>query len=81
LIKAAVIASGVPAALTLVVGDDNRDLEAARAAGVPAALVLTGKGRAACAATSRGAVPVYDDLNALVRVLIAQAAGDGSGRA
>jgi D-glycero-D-manno-heptose 1,7-bisphosphate phosphatase len=81
LIRAAVVASGVPAALTLVVGDDDRDLEAARGAGVRAALVLSGKGRAAAAALSRDAVPVYDDLNALVRVLVAQAAGDGSGRA
>jgi D-glycero-D-manno-heptose 1,7-bisphosphate phosphatase len=80
LIKAAVEASGVPAAQTLVVGDDDRDLDAARGAGVAAALVLTGKGRAAGAALSSDTVPVYDDLNALVRVLVAQNAGDGCDR-
>ena len=81
LIRAAIAAAGIPAAQTLAVGDDGRDLEAARAAGVAAALVLTGKGRAAAAALSRDGIPVYDDLNTLARALLAQSAGDGSERA
>lgn len=72
LIEAAVAASGVPVAETLAVGDDGRDLEAARGAGVPAALVLTGKGRAALATLSWPDVPVYDDLMALARALAAE---------
>lgn len=45
LIRQAVQRSGVPAAATIVIGDDLRDLEAGRAAGVRVALVCTGKGR------------------------------------
>jgi D-glycero-D-manno-heptose 1,7-bisphosphate phosphatase len=70
LIKAAVEASGMRPELTLVVGDDVRDIEAARAAGVPAVLVLTGKGRAAVARLGDAAVPTYDDLRALTRALV-----------
>lgn len=69
LITEAVACSGVAAAETLAVGDDSRDLEAARRAGVRAALVLTGKGRGAASRMSPGELPVYDDLNALVRAL------------
>jgi D-glycero-D-manno-heptose 1,7-bisphosphate phosphatase len=77
LIKAAVEASGIAAAQTLVVGDDGRDLQAARGAGVPAALVLTGKGRAAAALSPQGIV-VYDDLRALTREILAESRPDGS---
>ncbi len=80
LIEDAVAAAGVPPAETLVVGDDGRDLQAARAAGVPAALVLTGKGRAAAAALSPHTVPVYDDLHALARALVDPGSGEGSGQ-
>ena len=78
LIRAALEASGTAKAQALVVGDDRRDIEAARSAGVAAALVLTGKGRAAAAALSQEGVPVYDDLHALARALIADRAADGS---
>jgi hypothetical protein len=44
-------------------------------------LVLTGKGRAAEAALSQEGVPVYDDLQALARALIADHTSDGSNRA
>jgi len=80
LIQAAVAAAGVPQSQTLVVGDAGRDLEAARAAGVPAALVRTGKGSAAAAALSPNTVPVYDDLHALARALVGQSSGEGSGQ-
>ncbi len=81
LIEAAIAASDVPRRQTLVVGDDRRDIDAARRAGVTAVLVLTGKGRAAEAALSQEGVPVYDDLQALARALIADHTSDGSNRA
>ncbi|MEX0734474.1 MAG: HAD-IIIA family hydrolase [Steroidobacteraceae bacterium] len=78
LIEAAVAASGIPAAQTLAVGDDERDIEAAHGAGVAAALVLTGKGRAAASSSPRHAVPVYDDLASLARALLADSPGTGN---
>jgi D-glycero-D-manno-heptose 1,7-bisphosphate phosphatase len=64
LVRSALQESGIAAEHTLLVGDDVRDVEAARAAGVAAALVRTGKGRQAEAQLStRGeVVPVFDDL-------------------
>jgi D-glycero-D-manno-heptose 1,7-bisphosphate phosphatase len=61
--------SGIPAAETLMVGDDIRDVAAARAAGIAAALVRTGKGRRAAAQLlARGEVlPVFDDLAQFAR--------------
>jgi D-glycero-D-manno-heptose 1,7-bisphosphate phosphatase len=76
LINDAIAASNLPASQTLVVGDAERDLEAARAAGVAAALVLTGKGRAAADSLERNEVHVYDDLLSLARVLLAEPAVD-----
>ena len=69
LILSAVQESGIPAAQTLLVGDDVRDVEAARAAGIAAALVRTGKGRRAAAQLlARGEVlPVFDDLAQFAR--------------
>lgn len=78
LIKAAVAASGIPAAQTLAVGDDERDIEAALGAGVAAVLVLTGKGRAAASSFPRHPVPVYDDLASLVRALLADSPDTGN---
>ena len=71
LIVAAVEQSGIDAAETLVVGDDLRDLDAARRAGVRAALVRTGKGSVAEALIRDPAVSVYDDLAALARAITA----------
>jgi D-glycero-D-manno-heptose 1,7-bisphosphate phosphatase len=64
LVLSAVRDSGIPAARTLLVGDDVRDVEAARCAGVAAVLVRTGKGRRAAAQLRAGGrvVPVFDDL-------------------
>jgi len=53
--------------LTWAVGDDVRDVEAARRFGCRPALVRTGKGRAAAAALP--GVPVFDDLLAFARWL------------
>jgi D-glycero-D-manno-heptose 1,7-bisphosphate phosphatase len=69
LLLAAMAESGIPAAQTLLVGDDVRDVAAARAAGIAAALVRTGKGRRAAAQLlARGeVVPVFDDLAQFAR--------------
>jgi D-glycero-D-manno-heptose 1,7-bisphosphate phosphatase len=76
LIRDAVAHSGIAARESLAVGDDQRDLDAARQAGVAAALVRTGKGRQteallreAGARTS--AVAIYDDLLELARAVVA----------
>ena len=71
LILAAIRDSGIPAAQTLLVGDDVRDVEAARAAGVAAALVRTGKGlQAEVTLHERGEVlPVFADLAQLARAV------------
>jgi len=72
LILQAITASGIDPAHTLLAGDDLRDLQAAQAAGIRAALVRTGKG----AQTERGAatsamdVAVYDDLLQLAHALV-----------
>jgi D-glycero-D-manno-heptose 1,7-bisphosphate phosphatase len=71
LIEDAIARAAIPAAETLLVGDDQRDLEAAARAGVQAALVRTGKGRQTEAGLRGGAVPVYDDLLALAQALTA----------
>jgi D-glycero-D-manno-heptose 1,7-bisphosphate phosphatase len=80
LIRAAIAGSGIAAAETLVVGDDSRDLEAARRAGVAVALVRTGKGRQTEARLRGAGVPTYDDLAQLARAILAarQAAGSSS---
>lgn len=78
LIEAAIEASAIEPAATLLVGDDIRDLQAARAGGVGSVLVLTGKGRQAAATLTAGPVPVYDDLKAVAHWLTetADRAGD-----
>ncbi len=45
LVRRAIADSGVSVERTMMIGDDLRDLEAGRAAGVATALVRTGKGR------------------------------------
>lgn len=69
LLLSALQESGITADQTLLVGDDVRDVAAARAAGIAAALVRTGKGRRAAAQLlARGeAVPVFDDLAQFAR--------------
>jgi D-glycero-D-manno-heptose 1,7-bisphosphate phosphatase len=70
LLYQAIEASGIEARQTMFVGDAQRDIDAARAAGVEPVLLRTGKGRKTEAALS---VPtqIYDDLPALVRSLLA----------
>jgi len=71
LIQAAIARSGIAARESIVVGDDQRDLEAARRAGVAAALVRTGKGRQTERLLRGADVPAYDDLPQLARALAA----------
>jgi phosphoglycolate phosphatase-like HAD superfamily hydrolase len=59
-----------------MVGDDQRDLEAARRAGVAAALVRTGKGRRTEEVLQDAAVRVYDDLPQLARAIIGMSHDD-----
>jgi D-glycero-D-manno-heptose 1,7-bisphosphate phosphatase len=70
LIELAVARSGIPGRETLVIGDDERDLEAARRAQVGAVLVRTGKGRRTEAQFAPGSVAAYDDLLALAQALL-----------
>jgi D-glycero-D-manno-heptose 1,7-bisphosphate phosphatase len=70
LVLAAMRASGIAPAATLVVGDDARDVAAARAAGVAAALVRSGKGRAVEQALADPTLPVFEDLGQLVEQLL-----------
>jgi D-glycero-D-manno-heptose 1,7-bisphosphate phosphatase len=75
LIQAAIARAGIAAHASLVVGDDERDLEAARRAGVAAALVRTGKGRQTEQRLGGAPVAAYDDLAQLARALAAAATG------
>lgn len=70
LIQEAITRSGIAASESLVVGDDQRDLEAAARAGVRAALVRTGKGRKTQALLRGADVPTYDDLPQLARAVL-----------
>jgi D-glycero-D-manno-heptose 1,7-bisphosphate phosphatase len=69
LIEAAIDRSGVSRVNSLVVGDAARDLDAARAAGVRAALLRTGKGRAHEALAAARGIPVFEDLGALAAAI------------
>jgi len=72
LIEEALKTANVPAAASLMIGDSQRDLEAARAAGVDAWLVRTGNGEATEKTLGTGAdTPIYDDLAAAVEALLA----------
>ena len=70
LIHEAISRSGIAAEDSLVVGDAQRDLEAAARAGVRSVLVRTGKGRRTEAALRGTEVRVYDDLSQLAHELV-----------
>lgn len=71
----AVRRSTVPAADTLLVGDDLRDLEAGLAAGVAVALVRTGKGESVRSRVPAG-TPVFDNLLAVARRIVGTGGND-----
>lgn len=66
----AIAASGIPRRATVLVGDDLRDLQAASAADIPAALVRTGKGVRTEAAVEHADLPVFDDVRAFASTLL-----------
>jgi D-glycero-D-manno-heptose 1,7-bisphosphate phosphatase len=70
LIQTAIARAGIAAAETLVIGDDQRDIEAAWRAGVKAALVRTGKGRETEELLRGRDVSAYDDLMQLARAIV-----------
>lgn len=72
LLLRAVAAAGIPPAATIAVGDDLRDLQAARAAGITAVLVRTGKGQLTEAKIGYLEVPVFDDLRAFASAIVAK---------
>ncbi|MCP4898396.1 MAG: HAD-IIIA family hydrolase [bacterium] len=72
LILEAVRESGVSVAHTVMVGDAERDIEAAHRAGITAILVRTGKGRDTEASLAIAGIDVFDDLKAAVQALVAK---------
>jgi len=70
LIEAAIAQGGIASAITLVVGDAARDLQAAQSASVRSALVRTGKGRLHEAYAATQSIPIYDDLAAVVAEVV-----------
>ena len=68
LLHQAIAWAGVPASETVFIGDAQRDVDAARAAGVRPIVVRTGKG-ARTEAASKDEVEVFDDLRAVVAAL------------
>jgi D-sedoheptulose 7-phosphate isomerase len=72
LIESAIDQSEIASVRTLVVGDAERDLEAADAAGARAALVRTGKGRGSESFAKARGIPVFDDLAQLAAELSRQ---------
>jgi len=76
LVRAAVAMSGVDASATALVGDDERDLRAADAAGVLPLLVATGKG-ASVADDVRTAMPSVAQFTDVAAALAGLALGAG----
>ena len=70
LIREAISRSGIAAEDSLVVGDAQRDLEAAARAGVRAVLVRTGKGLQTEAALRGTEITVYESLSQLAHELV-----------
>ncbi len=80
LVHQAIERSGIPAESSLLIGDDRRDLEAGRAAGVPVALVCTGKGAGIRDHLDPNAL-VFENLLAAVRFMVAESEGiEGAAR-
>jgi D-glycero-D-manno-heptose 1,7-bisphosphate phosphatase len=78
LIRTAMTVAKIPANETLLIGDDGRDLEAAAAAGVEGALVLTGKGAATARLAAFKTARTYADLRTAAQTLIAEPAERGA---
>ncbi len=78
MLLSALDASRIPRHATIALGDDLRDLEAAWAAHIPAALVRTGKGAAAETAVSCTRVPVFADLREFTSAVLSNSVADAN---
>lgn len=74
LLHNAVEATRIPRQATLALGDDLRDLEAAWAADIPAALVRTGKGLLTEVAAAHAGVLVFDDVREFASAVVSNTA-------
>lgn len=63
-------ATQIPRDATIALGDDLRDIQAARGAGIPAALVRSGKGSRTEARFTDANLPVFDDLREFTSALL-----------
>lgn len=72
LLLKAMEAARIPAEATAAVGDDLRDMQAARAAGITPVLVRTGKGRLSEAALAGSAITVFNDLREFASAFVAR---------
>jgi phosphoheptose isomerase len=70
LIERALTQSDIKTSETVMIGDDETDLEASWGAGVTAVLVRTGKGRTTEAGLRSLDVPVFDDLTSASRAIV-----------
>jgi phosphoheptose isomerase len=70
LVQQALIQSDIRTSETVMIGDDETDLEASWAAGVTAVLVRTGKGRITEHGIRSLGVPVFDDLASASRAIV-----------
>lgn len=71
-------ATQIPRGATIALGDDLRDIQAARWAGIPAALVRSGKGNRTETQVTDANVPVFDDLREFTSALLSGAQLSGS---
>lgn len=69
LVRRAVEKSGIPAEETILIGDDLRDLEAGRAAGLRVGLVCTGKGHRVGDSLDEDALVFKDLIEAATRIV------------
>lgn len=80
LVHQAIARCGVPKESTVLIGDDKRDLEAGEAAGIPVALVLTGKGEQVRDQLERNALIFRNLLEAVISILEADTGAPGATR-
>jgi D-sedoheptulose 7-phosphate isomerase len=72
LIRQALQHAGSEVGETVLIGDDETDVEASWAAGITAVLVRTGRGRTTETGLSEMDVPVFDDLFTATRAIVAR---------
>lgn len=70
LLRDAIEATGIPRCATISVGDDLRDIQAAKSAGIPAVLVRTGKGNMIESYVAGADIPIFDDMRDFTSALL-----------